>query len=252
MNQINIRKKLIIDVKKIYSVLETKYLQIFRDNFSKNSIPIESPNALVIVEPRKHPYLEFTIKNICYFVPGWKLYIFHSKHNKKYVEDILGSNAPNVHLIEICDTNLTLKQYSRILVSADFWNKIDADRILIFQTDSYILKRGIDKFLEYDYIGAPWSHLDTKLPRQVGNGGFSLRKKEMMLEIISKCPYKEEPEDIYFSKGCYQLSKKIPTFQVANEFSVEHVPHSSPFATHKWWGPYSTVGYDIRLLQLIL
>ena len=55
----------------------------------------------------------------------------------------------------------------------------------------------IEDFLKYDYVGAPWIHLPNM---NGGNGGFSLRKKSKMLEIISKNKYNNENEDVYFSK----------------------------------------------------
>ena len=58
-----------------------------------------------------------------------------------------------------------------LLTSVWFYEQINAtaNKILIFQTDSCLLKEGIDKFIDYDYIGAPWAHYNN----EVGNGGFS-------------------------------------------------------------------------------
>jgi hypothetical protein len=50
----------------------------------------------------------------------------------------------------------------------------------------------IEKFIDYDYVGAPWN----SMPLAVGNGGFSLRKRSTMLKIIDKLgPIKNINED---------------------------------------------------------
>jgi hypothetical protein len=90
-------------------------------------------------------------------------------------------------------------------------------------------KNLIEKFIDYDYVGAPWKSIIS-----VGNGGFSLRKKSKMLEIIRSVPYLGEAEDFYF---CKQTSVKLyrPSVEKAKEFSVEHYFHPSPFGIHQTW-----------------
>ena len=47
-----------------------------------------------------------------------------------------------------------------------------------------LLKSGIEEFLKWDYIGAPWEK-----PKEgcfVGNGGLSLRTRDKMIEITEK------------------------------------------------------------------
>jgi hypothetical protein len=102
---------------------------------------------------------------------------------------------------------------------------------LIFQTDSIICKQNkdvINDFIKYDYVGAP---LKAGL---VGNGGLSLRRKSKMLEIIDKCEYKKEPEDVYFSVAC-NLPLNKPSFDEAKKFSVEGVYNDNSFGVHKIW-----------------
>ena len=73
-------------------------------------------------------------------------------------------------------------------------------------------------FIHYDYIGAPFSKNRNDTPNLVGNGGFSLRTKSIMIKILtaispistvynsSTLEYIQEndlsfpPEDIYYSK----------------------------------------------------
>ncbi len=70
---------------------------------------------------------------------------------------------------------------------------IDTEYCLVVQGDGYVIDGSAwsDKFLEYDYIGAPWpirtdSYIDPFGNHQrVGNGGFSLRSKKL-LEVPNK------------------------------------------------------------------
>ena len=100
-------------------------------------------------------------------------------------------------------------------------------------------------YLEYDYVGAIWPHLDN----QIGNGGFSLRKKSKMLEIIKKCPYTNmnnvknikkykkdvENEDVYFSLLCESVKLNKPSISDAKKFASETVIDSESFGIHKCW-----------------
>lgn len=82
--------------------------------------------------------------------------------------------------------------YSRYCIE-ELVNYVDTDFVLIVQYDGFILNPDTwdDKFLQYDYIGAPWlvhdwSVRDYDFPadargtRIVGNGGFSLRSKKFL------------------------------------------------------------------------
>ena len=68
---------------------------------------------------------------------------------------------------------------------------IDTDFVLIVQSDGFIINPNLweDRFLDFDYIGAPWPWYNV-----VGNGGFSLRSKKF-LTTSSKLRYiKDHPE----------------------------------------------------------
>ena len=86
-----------------------------------------------------------------------------------------------------------LNDYNRLLTSRFFWDKLQQyERVLIFQTDSKILRKGIEEFYEWDYLGAPWRFQDN-----CGNGGLSLRNPKVMLEMIKSIPYNGNPyEDV--------------------------------------------------------
>ncbi len=79
----------------------------------------------------------------------------------------------------------TYKNYNKTLCSSDFYKLFtDYEYILIYQTDCWVFEDRLDEFMElgYDYYGAAWPHLQDK----VGNGGFSLRKTNKMIELTNK------------------------------------------------------------------
>ena len=192
----------------------------------------------IIIEPRKHKALHFVIQNICENLSSdWEVVICHGLENKEFVQDIL-TLLPNYQtrfrLHELPHENITIDQYNEILKSTLFYDAIRTEPFLLFQTDSMIFsqhKDKINKFLEYDYVGAPWKHCPP-VKHCNGNGGFSLRKKSKMVDIINLYPsYPSENEDIYFSRH----AEHKPTYEDALEFSVETVYHKESFGCHKCW-----------------
>lgn len=116
----------------------------------------------------------------------------------------------------------TINDYNQLLTSSRFWNElVRYDRILIFQHDSTLLRNGIEEFLEYDYVGAPW-----KFQEHGGNGGLSIRNPKAMLACIQKQLWNPKlgNEDVYFSN----LLKDMPEFKLAprdvcSKFSCESI-----------------------------
>lgn len=226
------------------------YLPAFQANYQKTNVPKLSQNACAIVEPRKHPYLEVVIKNMIYFLPGWSVYVFHSKENEEFVHSILnGHNKNNTNLIPITEANITVREYSRWLASPKFYQMINAKFVLIFQTDSYLRRFGMEAYIkeDYDYIGAPWGHI-SKI-HQVGNGGLSLRKVDTMIEITNKYPWDGKAEDIYFQhvfekEGLRMANKYSP---IMRSFSVENIMDANPVGVHKYWRHFPNHNFTIQL-----
>ena len=100
---------------------------------------------------------------------------------------------------------------------------------MIFQTDSLLLREGVDEFLKYDYIGAPWRK--TKEGQLVGNGGLSLRTTKKMIEICEKyTPTEQIWEDIFFIK--HLKGEGVADYETAKNFSMEDVYSVNPFGVH--------------------
>lgn len=186
---------------------------------------------LVIVEPRKHPNFEFVCKVMLRFTnEQWGLHVFHGNKNEKFVKKCL-QDVPHVKFTQLDKDNLSIPDYNRLLTSMWFYDQIGSETFVIFQTDSCLLKHGLDDYTSYDYIGAPWLHRGG----EVGNGGFSLRKKEFCKKI---CQTFERPsdmnEDVFFAVYGKEMGANIPPTHVAQKFSCEsYITHELPLAVHQ-------------------
>lgn len=213
-----------------------KYISLFDNKLKQFSPKIyKSEYTAVIVEPRKHPHLEVVLKNVMYFLNEsnsdikWGLKIYHGTENGNYVKKIVDS-WDNVELESLGVSDLSGILYNDLLKTTDFWKSIESNNILIFQTDSLLLKFGIDEFISYIYIGAPW--IRFREGEIVGNGGLSFRKRDKMIEISET--YNDDSitmEDIYFCK--YLDHFDIAPYGVAKQFSVEDVQYDDPLGLHQ-------------------
>jgi hypothetical protein len=193
----------------------------------------------IIVEPRKHKALHFVLNNfLSYLSQDWSIILFHGNTNKEYATNIVNDLAQLhnkiIQLVHINVDNLTSLEYSVLFTNKSFYHYIPTETFLVFQTDAMILKENKDKinsFLQYDYVGAPWTWTN-----QVGNGGLSLRKKSKMLEIINHKEYAFENEDIYFTHNIPStIQYNRPPASEARAFSIETVFYDAPFGIHNCW-----------------
>lgn len=141
------------------------------------------------------------------------------KEKLKKIKDNHFDFLPINSNLYINDQVKSIAEYNQLLTSAKFWNNITEEHVLIIQHDSALLRKGLDEFAEYDYIGAPW-----KFEPKVGNGGLSLRRKSAMLKVIENVPYNgTDNEDVYFAWGCKKLGLNIAPIEVAEKFSCETI-----------------------------
>lgn len=220
------------------------------ENIRKKKINTNFNGKLQVIylDSRIIPHYEFIIRNNMIKVPNAKHTLFVTNNNEEYFENL---KIPCLEIKKL-DTDIKeINNYSKLLTSKSFWNNLEGEKILICQSDSIIFSNNIDKFIKYDYIGAPW--LKPTRPNQLfqGNGGFSLRDRNKMIEIINKFPIEKMPnfmkpikfmknpddicpEDVYFSQYILKLSQAIlPDYETCCEFSMETIYHLKPFGGHK-------------------
>jgi len=123
------------------------------------------------------------------------------------------------------------------MTTPEFWKDyFDYERVLIFQRDTGLLKKGIEEFFEYDYVGAPCYNFVRD--QTIQNGGLSLRNPRVMEYICRMYGWKTDLQDLmvvgqystarFFAEDiffCLRMIKhgagNLAPIEVAKKFSVE-------------------------------
>lgn len=237
------------------------------ENISRTTLSKEA----VFIEYRTLPHIETIVRNaVIKLGDEWCFTIVCGVHNYEFIQNIVKRIHPNIRIIETPYTNLSQNNYNNMLSSKSFWNMLCGEKILIYQEDTFIFKTNIEDFIQWDYIGAPFSKPCVE-PINVGNGGLSLRTKSVMLHVIEQHPiasvpvdimtkqvkhYVEKtkleniPEDVYFSYCIqkYELGK-VADFETAKQFSMETVYSENPFGMHCMW--HSDKNWEKRFIEYI-
>jgi hypothetical protein len=219
------------------------------------SIPIKSFYETVLIEFRIFPHLEFLIRN-CILKLGekWCHTIICGNLNYKFIFEMCQNISPNINVIKVNIDNMSQNLYNKFLTSISFWNMLHGEKILIYQEDSIMFHKKIKPFLKYDYIGAPFPKTQNDTPNCVGNGGFSLRSRSIMIKILNTVSVKNTsfnsstvaymlkqklsfpPEDIYYSKNIQELGiGNIADYETASMFSSESIFNDNSLGGHKFW-----------------
>lgn len=216
--------------------------------------PIESDSAVIIPEDRILPHLEFHIRNAMLLLPGYTIKIVCSGSSIEQMSVFCQQIHNNIQVISTGVEKFTQNTYNDMMLSVDFWEQFDEEYILVYQQDAILFRQGVDEFKQYDYVGAPWPAGNEDNRLGVGNGGLSLRKRVKMIECLNTLPpgdltlaestkaYMDNkglwnpPEDVYYSKTMIDNNiGKVPTREVANQFSQEHVISENPVGGHQYW-----------------
>ncbi len=222
--------------------------------FDVSAIPGNTDKFAVIIEPRPHPDLEYVLRNVMYFLgPEWGLLIVAGPGNKEFLTQLF-QGWGEVTILWLNQENLSREEFRNLRKSAPYWRGLKGKQLVCFETDSIMCKSGIDAFLDYDYIGAPWAkaYAPSDVVR-VGNGGFSLRSKQAMIDMCMKGKADNIPsEDAFFSiqLNLHKEDYKLPDVETAKYFSVESIYHPSPLAIHKPWS-YLTKAEILTLYDTI-
>jgi len=163
--------------------------------------------------------------------------LFHSIANFEFDQVLIYSDSDafwGPHQIIKIDPIKSISEYNEIIIKRLPLDLI-CDYVLVIQYDGFIInpEKFQNIFLEYDYIGAPWTHLKTN---NVGNGGFSFRSKHL-ISYVSKNPNInfDTPEDVLICQEMREngllSSFKFAPIEVASQFSFEF-----PIASHQTFG----------------
>jgi hypothetical protein len=166
--------------------------------------------------------VEIIREHLSYIPEKYSLQIFTSNINRYQFDNIDFGRKTEIVILDININNLD--DYNKLMTSLSFWKILNCDKVLIFQSDSMLLRVGIEDFEDYDWVGAPWidSGWSKGYPWLYGsNGGLSLRSVEKMIECIEKNPYNNRiNEDAYFSIWIKKMGYKTSR-EINYRFSVE-------------------------------
>lgn len=160
-----------------------------------------------------------------------------------------GISSKDINIVEI--PNIVGKKegfsYSHFCLK-ELPKYIKTDFCLVVQHDGFIINPDMwsDKFMEYDYIGAPWP--DNFINR-VGNGGFSLRSKKFLQSCLDIFENEDilEHEDLLACVHRYEqfssAGVKFAPVDLAIEFSIEHiVPELKSMKSFGFHGTFTELG----------
>jgi hypothetical protein len=248
-----------------------RYLDYIR-SFNIPNIEKNKKFEAVIIEYRCFPHLEFVLRNaILKLGSEWSHTVICGNLNYDFIFDITSKISSNINIIKTPYDNLSQSSYSIFLASIEFWNYLIGEKILIYQEDSCIFKKNINDFLEWDYIGAPWPKTQNDNPNSVGNGGFSLRTKQCMIDVINKvsiqdtqfnnstinymksCDMNIGPEDVYFSLNMINYNiGKVADWDSAFKFSSESFYNQDSLGGHNFWlnnNNWKNILYNNNVIQ---
>ncbi len=187
----------------VLRALESSAQQLNTANRSVAAADLGSRSRLraVIVEPRDHPALSPAIELTCNVLRA-PITVFHGMANRDAAVSAARMSPCVDQVVEFNAANLNGLSYSKLLLHKPFWDLIDADVALIFQTDGVPCDNSTraafeQQFTQYDYCGAPWPDRQVTIdqwsplaqlstqgedmfggeennPILVGNGGLSI------------------------------------------------------------------------------
>ena len=178
-------------------------------------------NLMLIMDTRLSLSLILVIKNALDIMSNFNLMVISTKETINFLEKTFGK-IPNT--IEINKNKITLKEYSKILMDQNIWKKIKEDRILIFQSDTVILRDIKDEeFPKLSMLGPVCVDLENEKQFMI-NGGFSLRDKRLMMELCNNKIINSDVEDIFYTEQIrYHYPELMPSIRECNDFAIESV-----------------------------
>jgi len=208
--------------------------------------------AMVIVEPREHALLKYACenfdKNMC---KSWDLYVFHGASATEFARAATsGIEGRRVYLHPLDTDNLDGDGYNALFKSMDFWNKVRAENILVFQTDAVLCpsQYKISDFTKYDYIGCgsyagaigkkdSWGKDYSKGNSFYGIGGLSFRKNSFQKQCIRRYPgiAADYPEDVFYSNCVEESPNKPESARVLANFCTQDSFEQKSFGAHNTW-----------------
>ena len=183
----------------------------------------DESNRLAVVMVATKPYFwsPLVVKNALDKIKPCNFYYYGSQESINVIKSHIR------HPIEyrVIDDFRGIQNYNKLMLDPMFWSAFKEDYILIIQPDCVLIRNIESKDFTSDYIGAICGHFDENF---IINGGLSLRKRNVMIDICNHLSPQEKSgfiaEDIVFSKKIKENTKySCPTLEDCLNFSIESV-----------------------------
>jgi hypothetical protein len=124
----------------------------------------------------------------------------------------------------------SIDTYSEFVLKC-LWPFVNTEFILIIHWDGFVVNpvSWCPEFLDYDYIGAPWAWMTDE--HRVGNGGFSLRSRRLLMACrdtkVQRCPEEKDGgnEDVIICRAhrtyLESMGIRFAPVDLAEKFSYE-------------------------------
>lgn len=259
-------------------------------NITTTTTPTIKQGAAVLVETRYTPALLFVLDRAKIFVPHhWDIVLITNQRVAQEYKAAAGTfqlptndRKRNITIKILIPDTLDRNGYNALIKSRRLYDHdlLHYEWLIFFQTDTtfcrpFNLKDVIHQQQNQDlpqiaYIGSVWDSTlvsssngfacatlrDKSLKRayiHVGNGGFSLRNRKVMIDVIDRwysmsghLPFNE---DVWFACGAHYFGS-LANVSTANSFSIESVPYlldTKIYGVHKPWKYQS----DVNLKRLV-
>jgi hypothetical protein len=126
----------------------------------------------------------------------------------------------------------TIEAYSEFMLHG-LLSHTRTSHLLVVQWDGFVTRaqQWLPQFMEYDYIGARWH--DRPREQSVGNGGFSLRSRRLLVALQDPALQVSHPEDVCICVHNRDLLERkhqirIAPPELAERFAYERLPPAGP------------------------
>ncbi len=215
----------------------------------------------VFIDFREIKHAEVLIRNVIFNLgDGWCHTVITGNDAYNFYNELCNNIHSSIKVIKLNIDDFSHNDYNNLLLTKNFWNMFNSEKILIYQSDSFVFKNNINDFLEWDYIGAPFKKCLNIInaEHQVGNGGLSLRSKSKLINVLNNVNLLENvysnqvnkykiikmldnyPEDIVFSQNMQNLNiGKVADYDTALTFASDTVYTVDSFGMHCIWNSCS-------------
>ena len=137
--------------------------------------------------------------------------------------------------VEIVPALTSRDDYSQFVLKS-LASHIDTSHVLLVQWDGYVINPAAwrEEFLACDYIGAQWYWHDHGM--RVGNGGFSLRSRKLLLALKDPRIVLTEAEDATICRAFRPLLEREHGIRFASEATADAFAYEAAFPVGKPFG----------------